>query len=659
MQFAFVVLQFLSSLGVAGAAAADVARSTSQPALADAISISMRRSGADKIVVIQDASRQPVDLEDILSIRIDRSKLGRSIVESNESLRQLDDVSAHVKSLEGVLDGIKNYSILAGRISTLRSEIILEGNTADAAYWKLVGECETSRGRIREAVANHLKLILPESENPRAKLSELIKGSPDYRKLASFVREEITRISSLYEEAVMDAAQNGVLRLRLRATLLKRQQKGAIPIHLDGYDDGRAGEYHFREKLSFVQTPERSEKIERSLEMAGKVKASLDASMARRESVYKVLRDAYEVILASSAAIPDVGAIEQKLRELEEVAKVFERDLQGVASLGQTRTSLKEIQDFARRLVVKPEIAKIASTIRSLPGAKSDADVLRGVREIVEVQVPNTVKQQIVELSTASYRLDELRKKLESAIDGDLEIVRASGSKVLATAEELFTLVEPFVAKVKGVVDWRAEERKDLQQLLNSAGLFQGLEGATWNAFAVPISSVRDTRIDMNAVPAEDGDRLLISAELLMENAVQNGALVVEDSANAAFHVRSLGWSANVSGDLLFALPERSRRFVSATGVSYVYSYKPWQSTTPGGAFGEVINPGFGLTFAVLNQSGDSLQTGVAPTFTLLRGLISVGGGYALQAGRNPWFGFIGFRFTNVNEVRKSTTGSK
>lgn len=652
-------LALLLALALAAPAAGEVALSTSPAAPVDAISISMRRDGVDKQVSIQDAPRHPIDLEDMLSVQIDRSKLGRSISESKEGMRQLDDVSAHVKSLESVLEGIKEYSNLAGRIATTRSEIIREGKTSDEAYSKLVAECETARGRVRQAVLNHLTAILPEGEKPRVKLNELIKGSPDYQKLAGFVREEITRLSSLSLEAVRGAAQNGALRLRLRATIVKRQQKGAVPIHLDGYDDGKAGDYQFREKTSFVQTPERSEKIERSLEMAGKVKASLDASMARRESVYKVLRDAYAVISASSAAIPDIGAIDQKLKELDDNTKAFELELQGITTSGNTRTTLKEIQNVSKSLAIRQDIAKIASAIRSLPSAKSDADMLRGVRDIVEVQVPNTISQQIIELSTAAHRLGELRKQLKSAIDDDLVTARASGSKVLETADELAALVEPFVAKVKEIVDWRSRDKDGLQQVLNSAGFFQGLEGATWNAFAVPLSSVRNTRIAMNTVPAEDGDRLLISAELLMEDAANNGALVVEDSASAAFHVRSLGWSANVSGDLLFALPERSRKFISATGVSYVYSYRPWNSATRGGAFGDVINPGIGLTFAVLNQSGDSLQTGVAPTFTFLHGLVSVGGGYALQAGRNPWFGFMGFRFTNLNEVRKSTGGSK
>jgi len=623
--------------------------------LSDAVRFEVRRGSAPPTFFnAAEARLHPLDLEDVVYIHVDKEALSQFAAAPPTS-STLEKTHQQVAKLQDMLSAIGTLAPIAVEIAEARKQILTGKMPQGEEYKALIRRYEISWRDTKRAVRTYLEASLSEPAKAEERLNDLVKD-PTNKVLADFLSSEINRQSRQTQGAIEDASRDAPLGLRLQAAAMRRK-KGGTPIHLDGYDDGEPGQIQFRDKLSFAQSPDRQKEIDESLQTAAAVKGTIDAIRSDKRNLVAIMRESYAPQILEAAGLPDPQLVKTHLGEMRNhAAKLADLTAQSVDLKAAYAGLIGNASKAAREITLPTQFEGLIEKARSIPKSKTDADLLAAVRSIAD-SLPSSQQMSgvITDLRIATSTLSGIIGA--AAVDAVPAQTTAEIKETLASlnqdADGLaqdFLKLEQFASRV---ASWNA---KDVLKLTDTGNLLAGVDAAQWTAFTIPLTQVRDTWIDMNTVAVDDGDKLIVSARVLQMNGASEDGKTIS-SFSGQIPITSLGWSSSVSGDLLFAQRQRTNRFVTATGISYVYKYRPWDQTTRWNRFLTILNPGIGLTVAALNFPGDSIQTGVGLTATFLDGLISAGYGYNLQAGTNPGFVFMGVRFTGVAQQIKSVKG--
>lgn len=629
-------------------------------AMSDAFSFLIQRGGEkDKPLTARDVSSYPLDLSDTLYIKINRDILASFASDTTASASELISIESQLKALKDALVSIEELSVIARDIAIKRKALLEEERPADKDYKELVKKYEIKWHDTKKSIQAYLEAILPTEQKPEAEkqLSELIRDASNI-KLGDFIRTEISRLSSDTSRALSHAVEESPLRLRLRAMVL-RSSNGGTPVHLDGYDDGKAGEYQFRDKLSFIQSAERQKRIDQSLEIAGEVKRAIDNSLKNKDDVIKTLGAVYRPLLSAGATLPDPDKIQDRVIKLKEKTDLLLMKLKNKTELNSLSSIIVDINGLTKIFndqQLSSSFKELAIKIRSLREPTSERELLTTVRTIIESDIGKALSDTGSIITKLKQTVNEFENKIKDLKENIEMIDSIKEEEVASLARDVSGLLEDLLASSKQLLDvahlLSQSREKGINELSQAAGLLSGVEGGQWNTYAVALRNARDSSIDMNTVSGEEGDSLVFSAELLKHDKA-TGQDDRINSASTRFSIGSLGWSAHVSGDLLFVRRRGTDRFVTATGISYVFRYRPWSEETSGKKFWSVLNPGFGLNIAALNFPGDAVQVGIGGTLNLLQGLINIGGGYNLQAENDRGYFFIGIGFTGLIDALK------
>ena len=345
----------------------------------------------------------PIDVTDIVNIRINRSQLYEFIVDSGGILRELDDNKTRIKTLNGLIENINELLLLATKVSDIRKTII-EGSKMqdkqkiDEDYDKAIDEYRRTAKKIKSDLLNYIASSKDLTrEDAEKEYSAMIKKDPSKKGLAVFLKSEIDTLSAESSKVIKNAVEQSPLRLRLSA-ILYRKSKGGIPIHLEGYDDGKPGEYQFRDKLSFVQSEERQEKIKESLKVANELKTNIDKSIANKESLFKILYESYNILRKAGLDIPDPNAIKEMVDDIAEKANSLNKSIPA-ESKSEFETFQSTIHKITDNVQSYKSVAKLLEIFRSPPKSASDTELLMSINSEINDLIPN-IQNDVITLGS-------------------------------------------------------------------------------------------------------------------------------------------------------------------------------------------------------------------------------------------------------------------
>ena len=592
---------------------------------------------------IAEENDYPIDLQDQLLIHVDSDVISQFLPTTNNSSTQLSSIQDRLKQLKSALSSIDDLSKAAAAIADERTRLITLNQPAGPEYQNLVADYEIPWHNTKQSILAYLKATLKDPTKAPAQLNELVKD-PTNTTLAAFLKAEISKTSKAVTDALNNATSNAPFQVQMRAYVSHASSAGS-PVHLDGYDNGKPGDFQFRDKLSFVQTPDQQKQVDDSLKLAQSIKDTIDSVRANHQTVVAAVRQVYLQLLGISSELPDPDQVRVQIAKLSsDLNKLKDKNYLITASSGPA------IVDIASRVSL-PEIPKdfldMATKVKELQRPTSDGDLFGNVQDIIQImpKLPTDVMTWLGQVQASTSALTDIHNALTQSIK---DLALKQNPEAVSDAESLLQSVDDTNHALTKMVDlalWLTiNDANALAKLTASGNVTGGVSDATWTAYTLPLTAVRDTTIDMNTVPAAAGDMLVIDATVLQHDAASGNDEPVSNTT-ARLPIASLGFSSNVSGDLLFIERQGNNTFVTATAISYIYKWKPWTKTDGWHRFLSVLNPGCGLSVAALNFPGNTLQTGVGITGTLINGFISVGYGRNLQESSRSGYFFFGMRF--------------
>lgn len=596
---------------------------------------------------LRDAHRYPLDINETVELRVDTYRLGA--YGAGHPNPDLAAANGDLAALTAALRGLEDLPARVEALAEHRQRVLglTRGTDAFKAELAAFREASTTYEVLWGDLKARLKAYYAEQAAPGDPSWNDLMQDPTRQRLAAWMRGAIERDSERTARAHAAAvATRPPVALTLRADLARAGRLGdAVAVHLPGYDDGAYGDARFEDKASFVRSAAERREIDRAVALAGELGRIVDNARAGNASLKTTFERAYEALQRAGADLPskeDVAAWVADLRARWEAAAGDAERLgapvrEAWAEVSRRAGTLKETLDASTA-----SVAALRGGIDELRGAASGAALFQAVRGLT--QTASEAAQRVQAFQTAA-------EKLAEAVETFSRQVKTSARGLGQAADKLDGLA---AFAVEGPRQWVAPlaaflgahgALAELGSPLDQAGpVLAGAGDASLHPIAVPLDEVTDTRISLPYVPARDGDRVLVTAELAETDPERTG-VVRQLTAQGQLRVARLGWSTHVSGDLLFARRESAGSFGSATGISYVYRYRPWAEDTKPKRLLRQLNPGLGITVAALNFSGNAAETGIALTGTLLRGLLSVGYGRNLQESTDPWFFFFGLRF--------------
>jgi hypothetical protein len=310
-----------------------------------------------------------------------------------------------------------------------------------------------------------------------------------------------------------------------------------------------------------------------------------------RKLLDQILQDDFPRHLEQlSASVKDLAETNSEIAALRTAIDGF---LRGIAALQDLRDAAKNptlddvlalFDDIGKRWI------ELRSAVTNVPKATTILiDNLRGVLD-----------------SQAALLGTDLTKRLADHLD-----------TLRTVAPELSTLVSRFGTllgrvRVSGEIALGMKEIDRVARSLNSADLDTEI--------------VTDT-----AKERRPGDRLYVRIWVVRADETDPSKALTSDGFS--FRLRTLGFYTEFEGGLIFADPRgtvpRDQDFAIAPAISYNLKYGMKDASF----WNDVLNPGLGISFALLDfEDESSLEIGIAGNLTLFNDLVWVGYGRNLQA---------------------------
>ncbi len=391
------------------------------------------------------------------------------------------------------------------------------------------------------------------------------------------------------------------------------------PIYLPGYSRGRADAPEPYPRFELLVDERTRDELRAAGELGRVLERALDGSIS---ADFRLLLD--ELSVALRAALD--GLDTELLTTLEAV--IADLGASGDATLQPLIRELRRVEDLVRTL--------LAFELPDELGA-SDIERILALADLLSgrfTALRSTLEALPALLETTSSALLDLLEDLPAELRG----------------ETLEILVERFT-RLRNELAVSAPLRRlvgDVQALLRSLGYNARLREAAGDIESVarPVLGAidLDTVLDIQTAHGRHpGDRVVLLVRVTASSR-STGEEIVLDDRQRSFRLAVYGFYVETRGALLFADARanlngnQNYEPVPGLGVNLHYGFANQRFLN------EVLDPGFGLSFALLDfDDVHDLELGVGLNLTLFQDLLWVGYGYNLQvdadyfyAGINP-----------------------
>ncbi|MDN5202495.1 hypothetical protein QQ008_14000 [Fulvivirgaceae bacterium BMA10] len=587
-----------------------------------------------------------VDINSYVSVDFDPVQLAQnddaiiSSVESKRLRNQLKDLRDFLQKLNNELGSIVT------EINTVREQLI-ESPTPEL------------ESQFRNALTGHANLLLQlinyleQVFDDDTVTSALSVGDPYYNNLISLLGNHITTVEESLKQESQRLISNDSLMLRVWCI---HQSINTEPqaIHLNNYDNLKAGSFNLVDKVTFSRTPEED--------------AHLRNSIAFHDDIKRL--------------ITDIGDKESELRSIfEDLWKNLKTDIRELRGLFGTDDIKQSLDDLSSSIApleataglneVKANVEKLQDDLKGLFDLQGSYDEL--LKTLSEVQDPDPLVLFDLlqsEINTRKQQFENLKDKLKSLVSGNrLSTIQTDIQKLRNNTDSLEqTIPLGIVDQVRDFVDTKAdawlERFSNLDQILRKYeslytyfGDFKSIgeklnitqklpeetsgvpeELIPKESYQVNLTEASSTAIDIPRTNRKEGDVFNLYVQVVRKNQPI-------ERYDYSFRVQKYGWYNKWAGGLSFVFGQWQDKSVPATSTSWILHNRsrpgPDGSVKGSGILGNIIDLGFGIN-SVIIPNGDNVEFGLGGTLSFLKDIIQVGYGFNLQQESDRGYFFVG-----------------
>ncbi len=575
----------------------------------------------------------PVDVTDTLKIRINKDKLTEFVpVGSN-----LSNLTRQMNGLEEVLRAVNEFAVEAIRIADLRQKFLdaHDSESADKMYEEYTDAVAAAEDRWSDVRDNKLQPYLELVNKGDTAAAMRMQGSfygDGNKKLAAFLNGEITKLAA----AAREADRSTRVGLLMTADVARHDSSNVSPIHLEGYDDGECKSYRFKDKLSFAASKQDETEINRAIDITRNISKDINDSLENKDKIRDKALDIYSSLTAQDIVLPPADEVRKKADDVLKATTTARDQLKQQCNPKQTIDDIKKYFQDGKNSI-STDLVAARNDVNKLKAKINDPEFL-GLLSGTINKYADILETNRDDLETFKKELAEQEKMCLTVADEQVEPVQNSIRELRKAVQDYLRLIVTMNSS-KATIDTLATVEAPLSQIGQ----------ASMNVQLRRMGDVQDTSIDMMTCGsiAESEDFISLHATIVDRDPATNKDTKLHTETQS-LTVDQLGWSAHADVDLLFLRRQGSDRFITAPGLSYSYSWKPWVKVDGWDKFWSGLNPGFGLNVATLNFEQDTTQIGVGIYFTFLKGMLSVGYGRNIQVAQDQGYVFFALRMVET-----------
>lgn len=492
----------------------------------------------------------------------------------------------------------------------------------------------------------------------------------DLPALAEFVATESSQVLS---QAVADAKtvqQNGSTFLRMRATTSLAPGQPPIPIHIRNYDTIVESNVVQEPRISFTM----SDQDRQRLTTESKVNSDLANFITDLRAGHSDINKSLDSLLPALRS--DLKNWKQSASDLAKLQSKLETVyLALVPAAEATNLTIEQHQllvDMTNtwRLatnMVQQVRASVESVLSSSSPETDPTALLLQTADSISGVITNLTTLPILaaDILTNMVRLRDLTAEL--ATNSAAALTFQSLTNVLAkvtpsTEESIENLIQLTLAKYPNLVAEIRHRTGQGNQLL-AASKMPPIESDP-SLLDVPLSTPPDGFISLKNNIPKAGVTLQLDAALVTRKDT-NAPPTATPLDHLEFDIEKFGvlntWSANlIFVERLGNLPpnEQQVHFAPAPSLSWTLHYNPAPTPTrhQPSWFWHTLDPGAGLNIAALSWNS-GLQVGTGAHISFFHDLVTLGGGYNLQASSHGGYVFVGLGlFAAFNQIGLSNS---
>lgn len=632
--------------------------------------VEQRRSGFERPLHAADEVplETGVDVDSTILVKVDKQALLAQFKGAGLGTSESPDaLGARKQKVVAALDEYAIYLRAGAELGAAFAEFRLarESGVDRSAQRARFAAARKAANDAEGAFMTKLGELWPEGTPEEGEIRAILEvNSRDMTGMREFLQRQIDRLDREFA-AAQATAKARTVSLRLEA-VLERDDADPEGVHLEGYDDLKAGKLRYADRTGLAMSEEDVKKLAEMMQAATELSAAAN----------RVLQGEAEFAAAFASLDGRIaGAIGQRLAELDRLAKLFEagaitkRFDDGRAAFAALAGDVTTIaRDAAEGLRISAANAPdalltriVAANLAPLHDALEIVDEVRDLPEAWRTVTPATLPGLLARTTGLARRVRGLAAKVEPLLKS-LEPILAEAAK--QHFDEWRGLGAAALAELE--TTWRDSEAKrfvtelvaDVRAVRDALEFFGELAGVANTprpsgtirvpeARAVSLERVTDTFLPLPRTTRRPGDFVTIRSTLLRHDAA--GAEQPLQDSIASFKVERFGWHADLEPAVTLVKPDHlsggSDRLNFAPMIGWMHRYLPYPEDEDWLGL-RTLKPAFGVHATFLNFDPDhELEIGLGGTLSFFDGILMGGVGYNLMAedrGEGDVYYFVG-----------------
>ncbi len=544
----------------------------------------------------------------------------------------------------GLTDALRMLRSLAERfqrLSEVAQSILASGATGDTAF-------ERQADSLAARYDRFLDFLVAQSILTDDQLDSLMlkRTNDPYTALA----EEIHRQrASLHANAARLAEQAESYEVVLRAFLLPKSG-GREALHIPGYDNLPQGDFRPLDPTGLLPTAEDAARLRAELEAARKVTLAIRELRRNGAGIETNVRELLSDLSTKVTTFVDrartelIGKLPENWEDLlsEEfiasLPSVTVLDVPGlIRELNHDVTRIRELVALAQR---------IRDTLSPLPGADR---ALAALEEIVaHADTFLTTSRAIIDgIPQSQERIAAITEALSRMASATVDT--ALGDSVESLRDNVVGTLRGSLAGIETELPNTTSALDVVVQFFNlgvvdNVNALKKLDGEDVVYIPHPLTDLKPAELDLRYAGIAVGDEVLFTADIRPIEPDDPPLRARPASAKYQVGVTLAGWHTRYDSNVIFSRTfagDASDDFRSNVALSLELHHFDRQKPN---SFLNKLDPGLGLHAAFLDQDDEqSVEMGGGCNLSILDGLVRVGVGFNVTAGKDREYWFFGF----------------
>jgi len=576
-----------------------------------------------------------VDENSTFEIHIARENLG------NKAANQ--EIAQQSKEL------LKRKQDVANALNLLAKVVAARQKTLQAYREKNFGQfypAKDESARLETNLLDNLTAIWPRGTVEYVQLSDAY-DRPKFEKLQALLSKQLAGIDET-NGVIEKELDNHARALTLEAFLSSRDHE-PVAVHLDGYDTLKEQSLIRIDRYGLDLSEDEQKKLDAHVQKNQEMVVALERLRTGEATLNQTVQQVQAMLAPGISQLLDEGErlqarlnqpkLTERARETRELFDAFIVQIRmrdGALTEGRSKQLTDERDSLLGTLI--PESEQVAKAVSDC--TKTAATFKQDWQNATPATVTAVIRQSVATVkSLRAVKLPEVYSDVEAkareTIEGYLHDIGAPERPALLQSDEARVLRS-------NLKEYYADFHDAAKLVENAAAALSSLQvnpvaeiTASAASFQVPIDNIKDTFINLEATPGQQGDIITVKATL------KEADDTVVDTAVAKFAVGRFGHYAELSPAVVLIKPEKlsggDDGFRFAPVLSWMYHWFPRPENSSGAAaISRAVDPALGIHSAFTHfrpdGGGDAVQIGLGLTLSFWRNRLQFGAGYNLMA---------------------------